>query len=148
MSLISDIKTKIKAKLDALVTATTLGEVFVDDFKATSIFDRDYGAYPVAVLTSPSLENIAATNRDNLRKHIFQILVIMKGENVATAYDVENLMETIVNEFDNDPTLTGTADGGVEPSTSIPEPVVSRGKSYIAFSITIRASAIKSLSFT
>lgn len=144
--LITDIKTKIKAKLDALVP-TTLGEVFVDDFKDTAIFDRDYGAYPVAVMTSPSLENAAETNRDNLRRHIFNILVIFKGEDIATAYDVENVMETLLDAFDNDPTLTGTADGGVEPSTSTPEPIVSRDKSYIAFVLTVKAKAIKSLTF-
>lgn len=144
--LITDIKTKIKAKLDALV-GTSLGEVFVDDFKQSSIFDRDYGAYPVAVVTSPSLENAAETNRDNLRRHIFNILIICKGEDISSAYDIENLMETILDAFDNDPTLTGTADGGVEPSISTPEPVVSGDKSYIAFVVTVRAKAIKSLTF-
>lgn len=146
MSLVSDLKNAIKTNLDALVTAETLGEAQMDDYKI-GIFDRDYGAYPAAILTTPAIEGGAFTNRQNERVHTFQIVVIQKAENVESATEIETLIETILDKFDNDPTLSGKADGGVEPSSSTPEAVVSRGKTYIAFAITLKAHAIKDLTF-
>lgn len=146
MTLVSDIKSQIKALLDTLVTAGTLSEVQVDDFKV-GIFDRDYGAYPVAILTTPAIEGGYLTNRQNERTHTFQIIVIQKAENAMDATDIETLIEAILDKFDNDPTLGGKADGGVEPSSSAPEAVVSRGKTYIAFAITLKTKATKDLIF-
>lgn len=144
MSLVTNIKNQIKAKLDALVTANKLGEVQMDDYKL-GIFDRDYGKFPVAILTTPSIEGNYLTNRDNIRTHTYEIIVINKGENIATATDIEELIETLLDAFDNDFTLNGVADGGVEPSSSTPQAVTSRGKSLVAFSIILKAKAVKNL---
>jgi len=146
-TLVKQIKDRIKDLLEELRDSGTLGEVYTDDYKQ-GIFDRDYSAYPAAILTSPAIEGSAFTNRQNERVHTFEIIFVQKGENVKTATDIEDLIETILNKFDNDPTLDGKADGGVEPSTSSPQAVVSRGKSYIAFSVRLRAKAIKDLTFS
>lgn len=145
--IITDIKNAIKTKLDALVTAGTLGEVQEDDF-SQGIFSRDFAKFPAAVLTSPAMTGIALTNRSNERTYTFNVVIIQKGENIASATDIETLMESIVDAFDNDPTLGGKADGGVEPSASQPEAVAMVGKTYIAFVITIKANAVKDLTFT
>ncbi len=151
-STLSTIKTKIKANLDALVTAGTLGEVQVDDFRK-SVFNRNIGAFPAAILTTPTVESTAETNRQNMRAYTFEVIVLSKLEDVTDAAQVEDLIEAILNQFDNDPTLkgggaTGAADGGVEPSTSTPEAVSSEGASYVAFSVVLRARAIRELTFT
>lgn len=146
MPLIVDIKNQIKTLLDELKTAGTLGEVQVDDFK-TNIFDRDIATYPVAILTTPSVEAGYLTNRENERTHNFEIVVITKGENVASATDVEALIETILDKFDNQPTLNGKATE-VVPSTSVPEAItLPGGNSFIVFSVLIKAKAIKLLTF-
>lgn len=144
MSLVT-IKTKIKSDLDALVPAT-LGEVQVDDLK-TSIFDRDFGKFPAAILTTPAVASDYLTNRENFRTYAFEIVVVEKAENITSASQIETLIEAILNKFDNDPTLAGSADGAVEPSASTPEAIVSRGKTYITFSILIKARESISLSF-
>ena len=144
MSLITNIKNAIKTKLDGLVTAGKLGEVQMDDFKL-GVFDRDYGKFPVAILTTPSIEGGYLTNRDNLRTHTYEIIVIQKGENIESATDIEDLIETILDAFDNDFTLNGIADGGVEPSSSTPQAVTSRGKSLVAFSVILKAKGVKTL---
>lgn len=146
-TLATTIKQKIKAKLDALVVATTLAEVQEDDFK-TGIFDRDFGAFPVAVLTTPAIEGGYMTNRQNMRNHTFAVVVICKAEDITAPEQVESLIEILLDTFDNDPTLTGTADGGVEPSSSSPEAHVSRGKTYIYFALQIKVKAVKDLTFT
>lgn len=144
--LITDIKNAIKTKFDGLKTAGTLGEVQVDDFKV-DFLDRDIAVYPCAIITSPTVEGGYFTNNQNERTYTFNVAIVNKGENIATANDIETLAETIIDAFDNDPTLGGKADGGVEPSSSAPEPVTSQGKSFVVFTITIKAKAIKDLTF-
>ena len=145
--IITDLKNQIKTKLNALVTAGTIGEVQMDDFKQ-SIFSRNFAKFPAVILTSPSVSGVALTNGQNERTHVFNMIVILKGENITSATDVENLMENMMNAFDNDQTLGGKADGGVEPSASAPEPVTDGTRSYVVFGITLKASATKDLSFS
>lgn len=143
----TDIKNKIKAKLDTLQQAGTLGSVIVDDFKK-GILERDYSHFPVAILQTSAIENEAATTHENLRTYIFEIVVLLKGEDVTDATTVEDLREAIIDVFDNDPTLGNTAEGAVAPSSSPVEPIpLQGGKSYIAVSIILRARALKSLTF-
>lgn len=142
-----DIKNKIKAHLDALVAAHTIKEVIMDDFKVSPIFDRDIMAYPAAILTGPAIEGAFSTPYDNIRTHSFAIVVIEKRENIeGDPTAVETLIESILDRFDNDPTLGGSANAGLEPASTVPEPVTIRDKSYIYFTVVLKAKAIKSLS--
>ena len=149
---IHTIKNNIKANLDALVVDGVLGEVQVDDYKL-GVFDRNIARYPVAILTTPSIESRVDTNVENLRTYTFDIMFLINAENVAAVTEVEDLIENILNKFDNDVTLKGataigSADGGVEPSTSTPEAVTSGGKTYIFFSVTLRARALRTITIT
>lgn len=146
MAASSDIKAKIKAKLDALKVAGTLKTVIEYDGKK-GIFDYDFASTPAAVLGSPSMSSAIETNRDNMRAYTFEIVVITKAEEVSSLTQLEDLAETLLDAFDNDPTMTGSANGGVEPSTSPAEPVVSRGNNYLAFSVVVVARAVKVLSY-
>lgn len=149
---LNTIKTNIKAVLETLQRKEIVRDVQVDDFKK-GIFNRDFSGFPVAILTTPTVDSRAETNVQNLRTYTFEILFIVNAEEVTDATQVEDLIENILNEFDNDVTLkgdtaTGAADGGVEPSTTTPEAIQSGGRNYIAFSVIIRAKAIRDLTFT
>lgn len=146
MSSLSEIKTAIKAKLDELKTAGTLADVQEDDFKV-GILERDIMAYPCAILTTPTIESSAETNRDNTRIYTYEIVVVQKQELINAATDIEDLAEAILNKFDNDPTLGGKADAGVEPATSSPQAAISRGKGVIFFSVILRVKKIIALTF-
>lgn len=145
-AIISSVKSKIKDKLDALKTAGTLGQVIVDDLKVDP-FTKDIGAYPVAILGTGSIANEYLTNRENLRVMTYEILVIQKAENISAVDNIEELMEAIINSFDNDPTLGGVADGAVDPSTSEPAAIGASDQTFIVFTINIRAKATKELTF-
>ncbi|MBI4119243.1 MAG: hypothetical protein HY456_00160 [Parcubacteria group bacterium] len=147
------IKERIQTLLNQLKAQEVLREVHVDDLNTTSIFDRDFASYPVAILMPASIESDYLTNNQNIRTFEYDIGIIHKRDEISNPTDIEDLRDTIMNKFDNDPTLkagnaSGVADGGVEPSSSRPEPIVSRGKAFIFFSVTIRARAVKDLSFT
>lgn len=143
----TNVKNAIKTELDLLKTAGTLGEVQMDDFNEHPIFDRDIAAFPLAILTGASIESEAQTNRDNLRTFVYDIIIIAKAEDIDTATDIEELRGKIINQFDNNPTLGGTADGGMEPAVSPAEASSSRGKSYIVFTVTLRVKASEALTF-
>lgn len=146
MSKASDIKAAIKKNLDDLRIAEILGDVQVDDLRE-SIFDRDVEAEPCAVVGPPSIEGALFTNRQNLRTYTFTIVVFQKKENLVNETDIEDLMEAIIDKFENDPTLQGTAEGQIEPAVSMPEPATIRGKAFIYFTILIKAKAVVDLTF-
>lgn len=146
-SLETTIKNAIKTELDALARAAALGEVVMDDFKISNIFDRDYGKFPAAVLTSPTIEADTLTNRENVRTYTFEIVVIMRAEEVGSVTQLEDLRDQIMNQFDHKPTLGGAADAGVEPALSPAEAITDRSRSFIVFSVILKAKAVKALTF-
>jgi hypothetical protein len=139
------IKNAIKTKLESLAPAI-IGEVQVDDFKVSNVFDREIAKYPAAIITSATIEAETFTNRDNLRTFTYEIIIIQKGENITSPTQIEDLREGIMKVFDDDPTLGGTADGGVEPSISPAASITDRARSFIVFSVIIKARAIYSRS--
>jgi hypothetical protein len=139
MAVETDIKNQIKTLLGALVTAGTLGEVQSDDFKKNLLFDN-IAKFPAAIVSPAAIDSDTETNRDNLRTYEYQILIVSKAEAITSETQIEDLREAIMNAFDNDPTLSGKANGGLTPSSSRPEPDDSN--SYIAFLITIKAKAL------
>lgn len=138
MGQLSDIKGAIKKNLDDLVTATNLGLVIEDDFKKP-LFDRDIAKYPCAVLTVPEVLSDYLTDHDNARIYRFQIIVIMKAENITSITAVEDLIEVLLNKFDNDPNLQGKANGGTHPVTTQPASTLTKDGTLIYFSVIIDA---------
>jgi len=146
MSNSATIKARIKAVLLELVDDEVLAEVIVDDFT----FDptqRDVGAYPVAIVTTPAIRSYAETNRDNMRTYEYRITVIQKAENVTGEAAIEDLVEAILDKFDNDPTLDGTANGAIDPSTSEIQALVTPDKTWLWFDVMIRAKALTTLTY-
>lgn len=144
MSKGAQIKAKIKEKLLTLQRAEVLGEVIVDDLKK-GIFDRDFAAYPAAVVTTPAITNDILTNVQNVRTYTFEIVVICKAEDITEEDAIEDLAEQIMDSFDNIPSLEGVAEAGLDPSTSPAEAVVSRGNSWVVFSVILKAKSVKDL---
>jgi hypothetical protein len=143
----SQIKEKIRLILESLQRQEILASVIVEDFKK-GILDRDYQAFPVAILQTAGIQNETITNSQNFRTYTFDIVVLLKGEDVQDATTVEELRAKIMDTFDSDPTLTTTCDGGVMPASSPIEPIpLMGGKSLIAFTLTLECRAIKDLTF-
>jgi hypothetical protein len=149
MSQISDIKTAVQGHLNALKTAGKFGTVIVDDFRTNpdTGLGKNIASYPAAILGSPAITSAYETNRDNMRTFDFEILVMCKGENVNGIAVIEDLIQTILDEFDNDPTLGGKANGAVEPSASNPEAVSAPDGTFIIFTISVKARALVTLTF-
>jgi len=147
---ISTIKANIKAILEALQRQEILRDVQVDDLKK-NVFTRNFSKFPVAILTTPATTAQVETNTQNMRTYAFEILVLLNRDEITDSDQVEDLIDTMLNAFDNDVTLkgdsgVGAADGGSEPSSSGAGPV--EGTNYTAFSILVRAKAIRDITLT
>lgn len=140
MTKATQIKTKIADTLQSLKRQEVLGEVLIREI-SEDLFDIDLAKYPAAILPPPAITSEIVTNVDNLRTYNFEILVIVKQENITPDNPIEDLMETILDTFDNLPSLDGTAEGGLEPATSPTQTFTSRGKVYTLFRVILKAKA-------
>ena len=144
----AQIKEQIRLKLERLQREEVLRHVYVDDYKK-EILDRDYPAFPTAILRSAGFQNEAFVNTGNMRTYSFDIVVLLKGDDVNDATSIEELRATITDRFDSDPTLGDTCEGGASPISSEIGTVGSiGGKSLIAFTLTIEGKATKDLTFS
>lgn len=143
---IASIKAAIKTNLDELVTATTLKYVKESDLK-TDPLAADPGIYPAAYLMPPALQSEVLDNRTVMRTYSFDILVLFQGENLQTTSELEEAIEDIITKFDNDPTLGGTALGGMLPVSSAPEPFQRGSKDMVMVVLTIQAKEPVNLTF-
>lgn len=139
MSQSSDIKNKISEKLNELIP-TTLAQVIVDDFQP-DILEKDLNSYPAAIVSTPLVNSDILTNRENQRAYTYEILVVCKGEDIATSTDVEIIMDAILDKFDGNGTLDGAAIN-VDPATIPNPPLPTPDRSYILFSVFITAMAL------
>lgn len=144
--MIQDIKNAIKTNLDTLVTSQVLGGATITDIKKNPL-DADIPSYPHAYVMPPAIESEVLDNRTITRTYTFDIMVLFNAENITGTTELEEDIEAILNKFDNDPTLGGTAMGGVLPVSSSPAPYQHNGKDLIMVIIQVQAKAHTSLSF-
>jgi hypothetical protein len=143
---ISTIKAQIAVNLANLVTDGVLAGYTTTDLKHDPL-KADIPNYPHAYLMPPAVASNVLDNRSVLRTYTFDIVVMQNAENITTSDELETLVENMMNEFDNDPTLGGTALGGVLPVSSSPQPYQHSGKDLVMFILRIEAKADVSLSF-
>ena len=143
---ISTIKAAIKTNLDELVVSEVLAGASVGEMKINPL-DADIAAYPHAFLMPPSVQSEVLDNRTVTRTYTFTILTLFKGEDLEETADLETKIESVLSKFDNDPTLSGTALGGVLPVSSAPEPFQHNHTQLVAVEFNIEAKEVVSLSF-
>lgn len=144
---ISTIKSAIKTNLDALVTDETIAGATQTDIKRDPL-SVDIGSYPHAFLMPPSTESEVLDNRNVTRTHTFDIMVLFQAEDLDSTSELETTIEAILTKFDNDPTLQGTALGGVLPVSSAPEPFQHGGRDLVMSVVQIQAKEVVTLSFS
>jgi hypothetical protein len=145
MSNATDIKNAIQGHLAALKTAGTIGGYLVQDFRE-NLLDQDFPAYPCAVLLPPAIDSEPSTNDSNLRTYSFDIVFVVKKDDIGSGTYIEDLIEAVLDEFDSDVTLGGAADGGSPPGSSVPDEVTAASQTYVVFVVTLKPRAIKNIS--
>jgi hypothetical protein len=141
------IKEAIKTNLDALVTDSVLGGATITDIRKDPLA-ADIPSFPHAFLMPPAVESEVLDNRSVLRTYTFSIMILFNAENLTSTTELEETVESILSKFDNNPTLDGTANGGVLPVSSSPQPFQHNSKDLIVVSIELQAKEPVSLSFS
>ena len=146
MSAIKLIKDAIKTELQDLVTAGSIHGVSETDMRKDPLMG-DIPLTPYAYIMPPSTESQVVDNRTLLRTYTFDIMFVVKGENINTATYIEDLLEIILNKFDNIPTLSGVADGAVEPATSTPQPLQHKNGDLVVFFVSLKVNKTVTLTY-
>ncbi len=139
-------KNAIKSNLDNLVADEVLAGATISDLR-TNPLSADIAAYPHAFLMPPSIESEAEDNRTNVRTYSYDIMILWNAENIKDATTVEENIEAILDVFDNDPTLGGTALAGVLPVSLAPQPIQHGSKDLIMAIVQVQAKQHVDLTF-
>ena len=136
-------KQAIVNDLQSLVDAGTLHSVIADDMTKVNPLDRNWPGYPSAVVIPPTVTtseyNDVATN---LREYTWYIMIVTTPDNLPPTDPtyLEGLVDCVLNVFDLDCTLQGTAIGGVMPAVlEPPGPVNSGVNTFVVFYVTFKA---------
>jgi len=139
-------KTAILADLQKLVDANVLNSASADDFSKLNPLDREWPGFPSAVVIPPAVTTSAYEDvANNLREYTWYIMVVTKPENLPSndPQYLEGLIDSILNVFDLDCTLQGTAVGAVDPAVLEPPGAISSNSvTYVIFTIVLKAKAL------
>ena len=141
-----DIKNAVKAVLDTLVNDVVLASASITDIKRDPLA-ADFPSFPHACVMPPAIESEPLDNRSNVRTYTYDVMVLFNAENLADATALEETVEAILDKFDNNPTLSGTAMAGVLPVSSAPQPFQHNGRDMIMVVVQIQAKQHVSLTF-
>ena len=141
-----NIKNAIVTDLQSLVSSGVLGSMAADDYTKLNPLDRTWGAFPAALVIPPTVSQSEYYDvATNLREYTWYVMVLTTPENLPKADPtyLEGLMDSVLQVFDNDVTLQGMADGGVQPAILDPPGPVSNGSvTYVTMYITLKAKVL------
>jgi hypothetical protein len=139
-------KNAILTDLQTLVQSGVLNSAFADDMTKVNPLTRNWPGFPSAVVIPPSVstseyEDIAT----NLREYTWYVMVVTTPDNIPSTDPtyIEGLIDNVLNAFDLDCTLQGTAIGGVQPAVlEAPGPVNSGSTTYVVFYIQLKGKQL------
>lgn len=141
-----NIKNAIANNLQALVTANVLGSYVVDDFTKLNPLERTWSAFPAALVIPPTVsESEYADTATNLRQYTWFVMIVTTPENLSASDPtyLEGLIDNVLNTFDLDTTLQGSAVGGVSPAIlDPPGPVSSNSVTYVVAYVQLKAKVL------
>ena len=143
------IKAQILVNLQALLTAGVLGQVIEKEITA-NILQDDFSGYPCAILGSSSLMAKWEYQQANKNTYTFPILIVQLVDNLPSSNSgyMEDLRDAICLQFNNNFTLAGTAQLGVEAVSSEKIWTTEKGKKFVSFWLTLKATTLANLTYS
>jgi hypothetical protein len=141
-----NIKNSIVNDLEALVASGVLGSYSMDDFTKLNPLARTWGNFPAALVIPPTVsqsqyEDVAT----NLREYTWYVMIVTTPGNLPSTDPtyLEGLIDNVLQAFDNDATLQGYAQGGVQPAVlEPPGPVSSGSVTYVTAYVQLKAKVL------
>lgn len=137
------IKTQIIVNLQALVTAGAINSFYSLDANPNPLSMDPTGGYPFAIVGMPRITSDYEDQATNKRTYRFDLLFVLNPAALASPdTDVEHLIDQVLNQFDNNFTLAGTATATVLPAEVESVPVSTGEKTLLCVVVTLKAQAL------
>lgn len=139
------IKQQILVNLKALVTAGVINSFYALDANPNPLTMQPTAGYPFAIVGMPKIASDFEDQASNLRQYRFDILFVLDPASLTNPdTDVEDAMDAVLNQFDTNYTLAGTAIAAVLPAAVEGWPVATGDKSLLCFVVTLIARTLYS----
>src|SRR5690242_17346088 len=113
-NLAKPIKQQILVNLQALVNAGKINSVASLDRSPNPLDTAAANGYPLAIIHMPRVAADFEDQATNLRTYRFDVLFVVNPNELANPdTDVEDLVDAVLNQFDTNFTLAGTANAAV-----------------------------------
>jgi hypothetical protein len=146
MTLAQTIKTQILVNLQALVTAGVINS-FVALDRGKDPLSKDNAppsGYPFALVGMPRVANDMEDTASNIRTYRFDILFVVSYETLEDpTLTIEGMIDQVLNQFDTNFTLAGTAIAAQVPPAQVQTfPISTPTQDLACFVVTIEARTI------
>jgi hypothetical protein len=142
-SISQNIKKEIVLNLNALAQAGVINSVVeLDTGKDPLTIDPQAG-YPFALVGMPVITADYEDSATNKRTYRFDVLIATSYEYLADQNEgVESILDAVLNQFDNNFTLSGAAIATVLPVEVLTIPVSTAMKSLVCFMLTLKVQTL------
>jgi hypothetical protein len=144
MTLAQAIKNQIILNLQTLVTNGVINSFVGVDTGKDPIGMTPPNGYPFAIVGMPRVANDMEDQASNLRTYRFDVLFVVNYENIADpTLTIEGIIDNVLNQFDTNFTLAGTAIGAQVPPAQVQTfPISTPTQDLVCFVVTIEARTI------
>jgi hypothetical protein len=137
------IKEQILVNLKALVANGVLNSYYSLDANPNPLAMDPTAGYPFAIVGMPRVASDFEDQANNRREYRFDILFVLDPTALAHPdTDVEDLIDAVLNQFDTNFTLAGTAVDALLPATVEGWPVSTGTKDLLCLGVTLIARTI------
>jgi hypothetical protein len=144
MTLSQLIKQQIIVNLQTLVTKGVIKGFIAVDHSKDPYSSPPTAGYPFALIGMPRVANDMEDQANNLRTYRFDILFVVNYENMPDmTLTVEGMIDKVLNQFDTNFTLEGTAIAAQVPPAQVNAfPISTPTKDFLAFVVTLECRTI------
>lgn len=141
--LATPIKQQILVNLQALVTNGVINSFFSLDKNPNPLDTNPTNGYPFAIVGMPRVMSDFEDQASNRREYRFDILFVVNPSELANPdTDVEDLIDGVLNQFDTNFTLAGTAIDATLPATVEGWPVSTGDRTLLCLNVTLIARTL------
>jgi hypothetical protein len=140
-----NMKLAILTDLQDLVNNGILSSFSSIDYSKLSVLDMNFPSFPSAVVLPPTISTSDYEDTaTNLRTYTWSIVVVTQSERLTpqSVTSLEGLVDGVLNEFDLDVTLRGTAMEMMPGVLEAPGPIANGSVTYTVFVVTLKAKQL------
>lgn len=144
MTLAQAIKQQIILNLQTLQTNGVISSFIGVDTGKDPLTMTPPNGYPFAIVGMPRVANDMEDQSTNLRSYRFDVLFVLNYENIADpTLTVEGIIDNVLNQFDTNFTLAGTAIAAQVPPAQVQTfPISTPTHDLVVFVVTIEARTL------